>query len=76
MTADVLRGFAATPTDDVDHLTAREKQVRALVERGFPDKRIAADLAFAAWLSYRSRRSSTAPSPNATGSRRSTSSTT
>jgi len=44
MTADVLRGFAATPTDDVDHLTAREKQVRALVERGYPDKRIAADL--------------------------------
>ena len=27
-----------------DHLTAREKQVRALVERGLPDKQIAADL--------------------------------
>jgi DNA-binding NarL/FixJ family response regulator/two-component sensor histidine kinase len=45
MTADFLSRFAATLTDEAgDHLTAREKQVRALVERGYPDKRIAADL--------------------------------
>ena len=45
MTADFLSRFAATlVTETGDHLTAREKQVRALVERGLPDKQIAADL--------------------------------
>ena len=45
MTADFLSRFTATlVTETGDHLTAREKQVRALVERGLPDKQIAADL--------------------------------
>ena len=45
MTADFLSRFAATLVNETgDHLTAREKQVRALVERGLPDKQIAADL--------------------------------
>ena len=45
MTADFLSRFAATlVTETGDHLTVREKQVRALDERGLPDKQIAADL--------------------------------
>ena len=45
MTADFLSRFAATLVNETgDHLTTREKQVRALVERGLPDKQIAAEL--------------------------------
>lgn len=43
--AGVLRGFSATgdPTAD-DALTARERQVRSLVEQGLADKQIASEL--------------------------------
>jgi DNA-binding NarL/FixJ family response regulator len=45
MSAEVLSRLAAAHGDeDGDHLTPREQQVRALVERGMPDKRIAVDL--------------------------------
>lgn len=47
MSAEVLSRLAAVDGTDGergDHLTPREKQVRALVERGLPDKRIASDL--------------------------------
>ncbi|MDR5699016.1 GAF domain-containing protein [Agromyces aerolatus] len=47
MSAEVLSRLAAAHGPDelhADHLTPREQQVRALVERGMPDKRIAADL--------------------------------
>jgi signal transduction histidine kinase/DNA-binding NarL/FixJ family response regulator len=46
VTAEFLSRFTASlsaATDD-DHLTARERQVRALVEQGLPDKQIAAEL--------------------------------
>jgi DNA-binding NarL/FixJ family response regulator len=48
MSAEVLSRLAALDDADaagVGHLTPRELQVRALVEQGYPDKRIAADLA-------------------------------
>ncbi|WP_308799397.1 response regulator [Agromyces silvae] len=47
MTADVLNRLAAALDAGGaggEHLTPREKQVRLLVERGLPDKRIAVDL--------------------------------
>ena len=45
MTSDFLSRFAATfAEDEGERLTARERQVRELVERGLPDKRIAAEL--------------------------------
>lgn len=43
--AGFLGGFASSSVPaSSDHLTARERQVRALVERGIPDKRIASEL--------------------------------
>ncbi len=45
LTERTLRGFADGDRPAPDHLTDRERQVRALVERGLPDKRIAAMLA-------------------------------
>jgi signal transduction histidine kinase/DNA-binding NarL/FixJ family response regulator len=43
--AELLRSFTSSSgTLSPDALTAREKEVRALVERGLPDKRIATEL--------------------------------
>ncbi|MET0783120.1 MAG: GAF domain-containing protein [Leifsonia flava] len=45
VTAEFLTRFTASLTStDPDALTAREREVRALVERGLPDKHIAAEL--------------------------------
>jgi DNA-binding NarL/FixJ family response regulator len=46
VTAEFLSRFTASlsASHDDDHLTAREREVRALVERGLPDKQIAAEL--------------------------------
>jgi signal transduction histidine kinase/DNA-binding NarL/FixJ family response regulator len=45
VTAEFLSRFTASLTAAPDdHLTAREREVRALVERGLPDKQIAAEL--------------------------------
>lgn len=45
LTERILRGFADRDRPPPDPLTDREREVRALVERGLPDKRIAALLA-------------------------------
>jgi DNA-binding NarL/FixJ family response regulator len=44
--AGVLSSLSSAPTSGTmtDALTAREREVRALVEQGFPDKRIATEL--------------------------------
>jgi len=44
LTERVLRGFAEREQPRQDSLTEREREVRALVERGLPDKKIAAAL--------------------------------
>lgn len=44
LSSAVLSRLTAPSTPDAAHLTAREREVRSLVERGLPDKRIAADL--------------------------------
>ncbi|WP_405591603.1 response regulator [Streptomyces sp. NBC_01190] len=45
LTERMLRGFTDRDRPAADPLTEREREVRALVERGLPDKRIAALLA-------------------------------
>jgi DNA-binding NarL/FixJ family response regulator len=44
LTESVLRGFADRDQPKQDPLTEREREVRALVERGLPDKKIATAL--------------------------------
>ena len=46
VTAEFLSRFSAAlvASPDGDHLTAREREVRGLVERGLPDKQIASEL--------------------------------